>query len=108
MALQKIEEITLYMTYDAEETVDTMAMISKLDNASIPYARLVYISEQKEDVLASVNTWWNNTELGNITAWPFVTYTEVHDDRPARQSPVLYATLSNVDDFITKYQSVNA
>lgn len=92
MAVVKLEEIYLYTSDMADNAADQIAAQSFMDHSGIPYTRLMYSSqEQHESVLVIVNTWLSpNSGLPPVTDYPFLVYTEVHDDIPARQSPVKY------------------
>lgn len=93
MAIIKLEEICLYTSdvgNNASEMVQAQAF---MDHSGIPYTRLMYNNQEQHDhVIEIVNTWWSNRAdpLPPVTNYPFLTYTEVHDDIAARFSPITY------------------
>lgn len=93
MAVQKIEEIYLYITEVSDNVAENIAATGFMDHSGIPFTRLFYNDPtQLQEVLDAVNTWWNNEPnvLPPVTKFPFLTYVEVHDDIPARNSPAKY------------------
>lgn len=94
MAIVKIEEVYLYDTQCGDNAVENLEAAAFMDHSGIEYTRLWYNDpSQHEAVLSSVNSWVTSPMSGSmppITGFPFLVYTEVHDDRPARSSPVKY------------------
>jgi hypothetical protein len=95
MAIKKIEEVYLYYT-------DLPGMVEKnfnaaiaLDKANISFQRMQYgIGADLDELLKALNTWWKQPYVTlpplSIDSFPFIVYTEVHDDIPARLSPVKF------------------
>jgi len=114
MAIKKIEEVYLYYT-DLSGTVEkNLTTLVALDKASIPFTKMFYGETADFDALiSSLNTWWaySHVNLPSLTidSFPFLVYTEVHDDIPARMSPVKYASgEQDINAFISLYKSVNS
>jgi hypothetical protein len=97
MAVKKIEEVYLYYT-DLPGTVEkNITALIALDKSSIPFTKMFYNESADFDALInSLNTWWQypyaNLSPLTMDSFPFVVYTEVHDDIPARMSPVKYVS----------------
>lgn len=110
MAIVKIEEVYLYTTqqgYDQAEMIQAKAV---MDHSGIPYIHLNYNdAQQTQEVLDSVNTWWTGPPLSlpAVDKYPFVVYTELHDDIPSRQSPVKYKKgIEDITAFPEFYNSI--
>jgi hypothetical protein len=107
MSVIKIEEVHLYFTDAAENVAENLEAAAFMENCGIPYTRL-YFNNQSPlvDILNSVNTWWQNTQPP-ATKYPFITYVEVHDDLPARQSPIKYLEgIDNIKNFPDIYNAI--
>lgn len=111
MALVKIEEVFLYVA-TTENPAENLEAVAFMDHSNIPYVKLQYNdSEQLPNVLAAVNTWWDRPDvnLPPLTGFPFLVYTEVHDNILARHSPVKYlAGLDNIKTFPSLLASLPA
>lgn len=94
MAIQKLEEVYLYVAPDEAGSTENLEANAFMDHSGIEYTRLYYADpSQHESVINAVNSWWTNRDidpLEPVTKFPFIVYTEVHDDIPARLSPVKY------------------
>jgi hypothetical protein len=93
MAIQKLEEIYLYVSEVAENPAENIQAHAFMDHSGLPYTRLFYNdASQHPEVLSAVNSWFTapQNQLPPVTKFPFLVYTEVHDDIPARSSPVRY------------------
>ena len=112
MAIIKIEQIHLY-TDQVFPTVTVPAAPDHIDVADIKVAppadtdsakALAWFAEQgitdfvnlnygdpaaHADCFAPLNTWSFHGKTEEITAFPFVYYTEVHDDLPANNMPIV-------------------
>jgi len=108
MAIQKIEEIYLYVSEASSNSAENIQAVAFMDHSGIPYTRMMYGDiSQHEDVFSSLNTWWqHNPNVAPVTSFPFLTYVEVHDDIPARQSPV--KNLQRIDEIKTIVDIVNS
>lgn len=110
MAITKIEEVYLYTAEGAYDQAEMIRAKAFMDQSGIPYIQLNYDNvEQQQDVLNSVNTWWARPDIAlpPVTKYPFLTYTEVHDDILARYSPVKYKEgIENIETFPEFYNSV--
>ena len=98
MAIIKLEEICLYTSDVGNNATEMIQAQSFMDHSNIPYTRLMYNNQQQhDDVIRNVNTWWEAgaKPMPPVTNYPFLTYTEVHDDIAARFSPITY--LQGVD-----------
>jgi hypothetical protein len=110
MSIIKIEEVYLYTTdadFNQAEMINSKAF---MDNSGIEHTNLYYNDkEQLQEVLTSLNTWWTTpiNTLPPATKFPLLTYVEVHDDIPARFSPVKYKQgLEEIQSFVDLYDSV--
>lgn len=95
MAIKKIEEIFLYVSDGAPNTIENIEAMAFMTHSGITHKRLFYNdASQHEEVLRALNSWWCNRDdehkLPPVTKFPFLIYTEVRDDVPARYSPVKY------------------
>lgn len=93
MAVVKIEEVILYITQETSTMVENLEALSFLDHSGIPYTKLIYAdSTQYQAILDALNSWWARPDIAlpPATGFPLLIYTEVHDDIPARYSPVKY------------------
>lgn len=93
MAIIKIEEIFLYASESTTNSAENIQANAFMDHSGIEYTRLWYNDpSQHEAVLSAVNSWFTapNSNLPPVTKFPFLHYTEVHDDIPARSSPLKY------------------
>jgi hypothetical protein len=113
MAVKKIEEVYLYYT-DLPGTVEkNITALIALDKSSIPFTKMFYNESADFDALInSLNTWWQypyaNLSPLTMDSFPFVVYTEVHDDIPARMSPVKYVSGQEaIEQFIDFYTTIN-
>jgi hypothetical protein len=110
MAVVKIEEVYLYTSEASENAAENIQAKAFMDHGTIPFVNLFYNDQtQLEEVLSAVNTWWERPDvaLPPLTEFPFITYTEVHDDIPARHSPVKYlAGIDAIKTFPDLYNSV--
>lgn len=114
MAIKKIEEVYLYVTDTGDNPAENIQAQAFMEKCGIPYIRMYYNNvEQVAEVLQVMNGWWNRPELPeeirmpNIEKMPFVCYTEVHDDIPARFSPVKYkAGIDDIKTFPEFYNSI--
>lgn len=96
MAIQRLEEVYLYVVPDEVGSTENLEANAFMDHSGIEYTRLYYADPtQHESVINAVNTWWTDRDidpLEPVTKFPFVVYTEVRDDIPVRLSPVKYAS----------------
>lgn len=110
MAITKIEEVYLYTAEGAYDQAEMIRAKAFMDQSGIPYVNLNYADPtQIQEVLDNVNTWWTrpDIQLPPIQKYPFLTYTEVHDDIPARYSPVKYKEgIESIETFPEFYNSV--
>jgi hypothetical protein len=110
MAVQKIEEVYLYTTSVAYDQAEMIQVKAFMDNTGIDYVHLNYSdAEQLEQVFGSLNTWWTRPDINlpPLTKFPFLLYTEVHDNIPARGSPVKYKEgFEDIQTFPDFYNSV--
>jgi hypothetical protein len=95
MAIIKLEEICLYTSDIGTNAAEMVQAQAFMDHSGIPYTRLMYNNQQQhDDVIKIVNTWWTGDRTAKpmppVTDYPFLTYTEVHDDIAARFSPITY------------------
>ena len=111
MAIVKIEEVYLYTSEYNGDVAENIQAVAFMDRAGIPFNRLLYNDRtQSDEVLATLNTWWPkfDASLPPLTTYPFIVYTEVHDDIPARSSPVKYvAGIDAIKAFPALYTSIN-
>ena len=110
MAIKKIEEIYLYVSEVVSNSAENIQAVAFMDHSGIPFTRMMYNDKsQHPEALAALNSWWAG-RLPEVTSFPFLTYVEVHDDIPARLSPVKYlagidAIKTIVDLYATNNQS---
>lgn len=110
MAAIKIEEVYLYVSEHSESPAENIQAMAFMDHqTTVPFTRMLYNDPaQFEDIFKSINSWLNITGQPEVTKFPFITYVEVHDDIPARHSPV--KALEGIDaikTIVDIYSAVN-
>jgi hypothetical protein len=96
MAIKKIEELYLYVSEVVQNSAENIQAMAFMDHSGLPYTKMAYNDAgQHPSVFAPLNSWWAD-RLPPVDSFPLLTYVEVHDDRPARLSPVMY--LKGVED----------
>lgn len=94
MAIVKIEEVYLYVSEVVPNAAENIQAVAFMENCGVPFVRMMYNdASQHAEAFAALNSWWTNNPLNSLPpldTFPFVTYVEVHDDLPARLSPVKY------------------
>ena len=112
MAIVKIEEVFLYAAMSGTDVAENLEAVAFMDHSGIQYVKLQYNdAEQLSAVLSAVNSWWQRPDMARdpVTKFPFVVYTEVHDNIPARHSPVrCLEGLEAIKTFPALFASVNA
>lgn len=110
MAITKIEEVHLYTAEAVDNQAEMIKAKAFMDKSEIPYINLNYNDAATlQEILDNVNTWWARPDINlpPVERFPFLTYTEVHDDIPARYSPVKYKQgLAEIEDFPAFYNSI--
>jgi hypothetical protein len=112
MSIIKLEEVYLYTSDVTENSTENIEAKAFMDHSTIPYKTLIYNNiEHTVEVMNSVNTWWNTgnptMQREPLTKYPFLVYTEVHDDIPARFSPVkALEGLESIKTFPALYDSI--
>lgn len=108
MAVIKIEEPFLYVSEVVPNAAENIEATAFMDHSGIDYARLFYNNEgDTQACIDAVNTWWHK-DTPPITKYPFLTYVEVHDDIPARQSPIKYLEgIEAIKTFPDLFKSIN-
>ncbi len=88
--LTKIDDIHLYTCDAITPNTECAAAVQYFaDNSVIDYTLLNYADPtQHADCLAPINTWWHNGEP-EVTGFPFVIYTEIHDNLPPSRYPLV-------------------
>ena len=92
MTLARIEEVYVY-TCSEESPIETHELNAWLDHSGIQHIKLNYPKEQIEQVLAPLNTWWQEYDgvtQPHVAGFPLVVYTEVHSDKPVSYLPRKY------------------
>ena len=85
MALIKIDDVFLY-TGLSETATDSYNAKKWIDEQGIKYEFMHYGDEiQHAELFAALSTWWPDQPA--ITAFPFIVYTEIHDDLSPRNYP---------------------
>lgn len=115
MSVVKLEEVYLYVTDAGDNPAENIQAQAFMENSGIPYTRMYYNNmEQVSEVLKAMNGWWNrpeipeNMRMPDIEKMPYVVYTEVHDDIPARLSPLRYlAGIDAIKTFPDIWNSIN-
>jgi hypothetical protein len=90
MAISKIDAIYLYtdMTWEEGEKTDSTQARAYLDAEGVEYILLNYADPaQHEDATSPLRTWGFIDGYHDIKAFPFVIYTEVHDDMSMTKWP---------------------
>ena len=99
MAIKKIEELFLYVSEAVPNAAENIQAMAFMDHSGLPYTKMLYNdAAQHESVFFPLNSWWAD-RLPPVDSFPLLTYVEVHDDRPARLSPVMY--LKGIEDIRT-------
>ena len=108
MAIQKIEEIILYVSELSPNAAENIQAVAFMDHSGIPYIRLLYNdAAQYDSIFSSLNSWWeHNPDVAPVNSFPFLTYVEVHDNIPARMSPV--KNLQGIDQIKTILDILNS
>lgn len=108
MAIIKLEEVYLYSSEIVDNPQENIQAIAFMENSGVPFVKMMYNDpNQHPEALAALNSWWAG-KLPPLTGFPFVTYVEVHDDIPARYSPVKYAAgLEEIKKFVDFYKTFN-
>lgn len=110
MAIIKLEEVTLYTDSVLGNFAENIKADAFFERQGIPYRRVIFNSkEYAEDVLARLNKEHaeHNSEI--LTKLPVLTYVEVHDDIPARLSPVrCLEGLTRIQEFPSLYFSIES
>lgn len=107
MAIKAIEEVYLYVSEAVDNAAENIQALAFMERSGVPFTKLMYNDKAAlPETLAALNTWWQD-RLPPLTGFPFITYVEVHDDIPARHSPVQY--LQGIDDIkkIVDIYSIN-
>lgn len=112
MALQKIEEVYFYFSDSFGSAAENIRAAAIMENSNVPFQKFYYNSlTNTEELFNNLNSWWtkpDGTGLPELNQFPFLTYVEVHDDIPARMSPVKYVQgADEIQNFITFYNTVN-
>jgi hypothetical protein len=98
MSIIRIEQIYLYtdQTYNEQGLVDPNTDSAKAiqwlaDNDITDYVNLNYGDPAfHPDCFAPLNSWYfENCGNHTFTGFPFLYYTEVHDDKPVNQMPMI-------------------
>jgi hypothetical protein len=107
MTIKKIEEVYLYVSEVVDNSAENIQALAFMDHSGIPFIKMMYNDASAlPDTLAALNTWWKD-RLPPLEKFPFITYVEVHDDIPARHSPVQYLQgIDNVKKIVDIY-SIN-
>lgn len=102
MAITKIEEVYLYVSEKVTNAAENIQALAFMERAGIPYKILMYNDEvQHQEIFQALNSWWADRNLPTLSTFPFITYVEVHDDIPARSSPVMYLQgLDNIKNIV--------
>jgi hypothetical protein len=108
MAVVKIEEVFLYVSEVVANSSDNIQAMAFMDRSGIPYTKMMYNDPaQHPSVFAPLNSWWAD-RLPPVDSFPLLTYVEVHDDRPARLSPVQYLQgIEDVKKIVDIYTAAN-
>lgn len=107
MAIKKIEEVYLYVSEVVENSAENIQALAFMDHSNIPFIRMMYNDASAHpEALGALNSWWKD-RLPPLENFPFITYVEVHDDIPARLSPVQYLQgIDNIKKIVDIY-SIN-
>jgi hypothetical protein len=107
MSIKKIEEVHLYVSEVTDNSVENIQALAFMDHSDVPFVKLMYNDKNSHSLtLDALNSWWKDT-LPPLESFPFITYVEVHDDIPARYSPVKYLQgLENIKKIVDIY-SIN-
>jgi len=91
MAVVRIEEVYLYTSEVGGDPAENIQAAAFMERCGVPYVYLMYNdASQHPHVFEGLNSWWKDKGLPEVNSFPLVTYVEVHDDIPARYSPVKY------------------
>jgi hypothetical protein len=108
MTIKKIEEVYLYISEAANNFQENIQATAFMEHSDVPFVRMMYNDKnQHTEIFLALNSWWEH-RLPPISSFPFITYVEVHDDIPARNSPVKYALgLTEIQNFVQYYKTIN-
>ena len=108
MTIKKIEEVYLYVSEAAGTAAESIEAIAFMENSGVPFIKLMYNdAAQLPAILSVMNGWWVD-RLPPLETFPFVTYVEVHDNIPARASPIQYLEGIEKIKTIVSIYSINA
>jgi hypothetical protein len=111
MAIQKLEELYLYYSDAFNGATENIKAVALVENSGVPFTRM-YFNAQADttQLFEALNSWWvkeDGSGLDEVNTFPFITYVEVHDDIPARLSPVKYAKgYDGIKSFLDFYNSI--
>jgi hypothetical protein len=103
MALTKIVDCCLYvgLTQDAQACYEFKKW---LEDNNVEYQLLMYsYDNQHSEVFTALSSWWPDTQ---ISAFPVLVYTEIHDDLSPMMYPRKYfKTVTDIQasEFLTQY-----
>jgi hypothetical protein len=104
MALTKIDDVQLYAGFTSTAQ-QTWEMKNFLDTNHIQYQLMFYGEDERHtELFSALSSWWPSS---NITGFPVLVYTEIHDDLPPSRYPRIYYTDLNTlqsSSFLTDYQ----
>jgi hypothetical protein len=111
MAIVKIEEVYLYSTDAFDNPEENISAVAFFENSGVPFTNMYYNANNDFDgMFSALNSWWvrgDEHSMPELHQFPFITYVEVHDNIPARLSPVKYvAGLEEIKKFPDFYFSI--
>jgi hypothetical protein len=102
MAITKIDDIYLYtdLSWDPSEVSESVDAKAFLDACGLTYIHLNYADpEQHPFVFDPLSSWSFSDGSHKIETFPFVIYTEIHDDlSPAKYPKVLLYGLDEIEN----------
>lgn len=109
MAVVKIEEVYLYVSEVVDNSAENIRAMAFMDHSGIPFTKMMYNDvNQHPDVFSPLNSWWKD-RLPEVSTFPLLTYVEVHDDIPARYSPVMYLKgAEDIEKIVDIYNRTNS
>jgi len=108
MAITKIDDVFLYTGVTAG-SAESWRIKDFLVTNNIKYTLMFYGDDSSHNnIFEALNSWWPGA---NLTDFPILVYTEIHDDLSPSQYPrKFFKSLAEIEasDFLSTYKSTNS
>jgi hypothetical protein len=110
MTIVKLEEVTLYTDSVFDNAAENIKAEAFFERCGVPHRRVCFgDKEHAKNVLDELNQGYSRYDKNFVplTKLPLLQYVEVHDDIPARLSPVKFLEgLTRIQEFPSLYFSI--